>query len=123
MKPRRRTKGVLSSLGKVPKKSKKKKNEPIGKKVFKWAGTAVLGALLLAALFLVGTRLFRTTLKVHQREAEVKVEKVEQNRAIVDLVGQKTPIPLTSEEMAEVKEGTVDGIPSPSVMDFDPLGG
>lgn len=113
---KRRTKGVLSSLGKVPKESKKKKAEPLGRKILKWAGGIVLGIVLVVLFIGNGTRLFRSSVGDQDMVETVTVDRIERDRqtaeggagasAMVRLMRQEVPIALSEAQLEEVAVGT-----------------
>jgi hypothetical protein len=116
---RRRTKGILTSLGKVPKSGKgKKKKESPAKKVLKGIGWAILGTVLLVLLIGTGYRFMRSSIGDQFRVEKVSVDRIETDvasfrlpegavaAAMVTLVRHEVPLPLTEEDLRKVQEGT-----------------
>ncbi len=116
---RRGTQGMLTSLVKYPKGSQHKKKESIARKIAYWAGTAAIGAALLAMLWILLSTLFNPEMGKRDGEGDFRVERVEENppgyapargvvaEAFVEIERTRVPIPLTEEDRAGVEEGAV----------------
>jgi hypothetical protein len=116
---KRRTKGVLTSLGKAPKsKPKKKKRESPVRKVGRWLGTAVILAVMLVAVVLLGVRLFTPHLGEQQLEGDFEVMEImddtslyreeagEVSAAVFEIDNKMVAVPLNEEQNETVEPGT-----------------